>query len=70
MLLTLLTATNTLPCPPSVPESLERSVQRTHFIVREGTAHARCDAGGTRTIVHRGMDGLVVLRHAERSKSA
>jgi hypothetical protein len=45
-------------------------VQRTHFIVREGTAHARCDAGGTRIVLHRGMDSLVMeqgvvrLRHA------
>jgi hypothetical protein len=30
-----------------VPERPERSVQRTHVIVREGTAHLQCDAGGT-----------------------
>ena len=32
-------------CRPSAPEIPERSVQRTHFIVREGTARAWCDGG-------------------------
>ena len=53
-----------------VPKRPERSVQRRHVIVREGTAHALCDAGGSDTVVHGGVDVVVVeqgvagLRHA------
>ena len=62
-------------CPPSVPESPERSMQRTHFIVREGIAQGRCDAGDMRNVVQRNLDGLVVeqgtirFRHAREEVS-
>ena len=31
-----------------------------HVIVGEGKAHAQCDSGGAKTVVNRGIDGLVV----------
>ena len=69
MLLTLYTATNTplAPTRTGVP-----GVQRE----REGTAHARCDAEGMRTVMHRDMDGLVVeqgivrLRHRQHARKS
>ena len=60
MLLTLYTATNTPLAPGAQREC-------------EGTAHARCDAEGMRTVMHQDMDGLVVeqgivrLRHKQHA---
>lgn len=47
-------------CSIFVPKRTERSTQRAHIIIGAGTAHARCDARGTGTVVDRGMDGLIV----------
>ena len=64
------TAFTFLECGALVPERPERAMQRRHVIVRKGTTHVLYDAGGSGTVVHRGVDIVVVeqgiarLRHA------
>ncbi len=47
-------------CSALVPECTKRNTQRTNVIAHEGMAYARDDAGRGGTIMHRGMDSLVV----------
>ena len=53
-----------------VSERTERSAQRINVIVREGTTHMRRDPGYLHTVMHGGVDGLVIEQGVARLRYA